>query len=184
MSKNSNFLKSLERDFTFSSDKGRFTRKDLDNSSNLVEKYFGMSKDPSQIDATPENKKFIFENLQDYMNMVKKGNEFVGSAFIVPCSRKTMNLFLSRKLTESELFEIVKDEDIENPECLYLCSAIIKKKYRRRGLAFLAFVKLIERIVSSKKIKPVIFAWNYSKEGKNLTRKIMKEFSLEFRERE
>jgi hypothetical protein len=51
------------------------------------------------------------------------------------------------------------------------------------GLALKAFVKAIKKITAKRKLKPVLFYWGYSKEGKKLSIQISKVLKFKIRER-
>ena len=108
----------------------------------------------------------------------------IGYSFALPCNRILMDKFMSNKINESELFkEIKKLKLTDTPETIYLCASVVKKEFRRQGLATKAFVKMIDKITSNEKKKPILFAWAYSKEGGKLARKIAEITELKLKER-
>jgi len=155
--------------FWFSSDHGTVTRKDIEETSRLSEDFFETQGDPSQVATSPENKAFIFSSLQKYLNIIKKEDRVIGYAFVLPSTKETMNAFLEERITEAEVFERVHHLDLTlDPEALYLCAAVIDKNYRGQGLATQAFEKLLEKLTSHLKIKPFLYAWIYSEDGKRI----------------
>lgn len=157
---------------TFSSDSGRLSREDLDKTSEMAEEYFGMESDPDQIPATRENRDWIYENLSDYVNIIRNEDEIIGFSFIIPCNKKLMDRFVNKKINEAELFEEVKKINLNKLETLYWCSAFVNKEFRGKGLALSAIIKIINKVTNDLKNKPTLFYWKYSNEGEVLGKRI------------
>lgn len=157
---------------TFSSEQKKFARKDLDETSMMAEKYFGMEKDPNQIPATKENRNWIYKNLSNYVNIIKNNDKIIGFVFVIPCDLRLMKKFVDGKINESELFENVKKIELKNPKAIYLCSAFVNEKFRGKNLATSAMIKTIKNVTSNGRNKPVLFYWKYSSDGEKLSKKI------------
>lgn len=148
------------KSISFSSDDGKFSREDLNETSRIAEDYFGMQNDVSQIPATKETKDWIYRNAKDYLNIVRSDENIVGYAFMLPCNKKLMNDFLNKKINEAELFEgIKKIKLVKIPETIYLCASFLKEDFRGRGLATKAFIKSINKITKNGEYKPILFYW-------------------------
>jgi hypothetical protein len=174
----------VKRRITFSADSGEISRKDLDETGRITEKYFRMQNDPNQIPATKKNKDWFFKNALDYLNIIRCGNKIIGYAFLLPCNDILMERFTSGKINEAELFENIKKIKVNDPpDSMYLCASVIEKDFRGKGLATSAFVKTISKVMSNKKERPVLFYWEYSKEGTKLAKRIAKITDLELRKR-
>ena len=106
----------MMNNISFSSDTGKITRKDLDETSKLTEEYFGMKQDPSQIPATSENRDWIYKNILDYLNIIRNNRKIVGYAFLLPCNRTLMEKFVKEKLDEAVLFESIKQIKLQEPK--------------------------------------------------------------------
>lgn len=170
---------------SFSSDDGKISRKDMDTTSKMTEDYFGMEKDPEQIPATSENRDWVYKNIPDYVNIIRNGDEIIGYAFLLPCNRELMDKFISRKISEAELFERIKKIKLDKiPETIYLCASIVREKFRGRGLATEAFVKALNKLTHNGMEKPFLFYWKYSNEGERVAHKIADKTGLELRRRE
>ncbi|HVY01836.1 MAG TPA: hypothetical protein VHA12_03675 [Candidatus Nanoarchaeia archaeon] len=167
--------------YTFSSDLEDCSRKDFDITSKMSEDFFGMTTDSEQFQASEENKDFLFKHLKNFVNIIRFNKEVIGYSFIIPSNKKLMSLFLKGKITESELFDRVKSEKINenNFDCLYLCSAIIKEEHRGKGLSIEGFKKLIVNLIKIRgNVKPDLFFWEYSKEGSIVAKKISEHFGF------
>lgn len=162
-----------KRDFSFSSDTGNISRKDLDETSKIAEDYFGTQKNNNQIATTPENRDWFYKNIKDCINIIRFKEKIIGFSFTMPTTKKLMNSFISGKINERELFEKIKQEKIQQfPEAIYLCSAVIKKEFRRKGLVKEAFLKSLNKIISNSNKRPILFYESYSAEGNSLAKKI------------
>ena len=169
---------------TFSSDSGKISRKDLDETSKITEEYFGMKKDPNQIPATSENKDWVYKNIPDYLNIIKNNGKIIGYSLLLPCNRTLMDNFVKKKINEAGLFEGIKMVKLDGiPETIYLCASIVKEDFRKRGLATSAFIKVINKITHNGKEKPILFYWKYSREGGRLVKKVAEITDLELRVR-
>src|SRR3989344_6209380 len=154
---------------TYSSDEG-FTFEELLEAAKIAEKYFELEDNPEMMQASDENIKYIYDNLHDFLNIIKVNNKVVGSTFIFPCSEKQMSKFISKKISEAQLFEDIMNKPITNFSALYLAGATITPEYRRKGLAFQGFKKTIEK-VKTRKITKLLY-WPLLEAGERLCRKI------------
>jgi len=98
----------MKGQISFSSDDGKISMEDLDETSGLTEKYFGTKNDPNQIQATPKNRDWIYENIPNYINVIKDNGKVIGYALMLPCTAKLMEKFLNKKINEAMLFENIK----------------------------------------------------------------------------
>ncbi len=158
---------------TFSSDKGGVTLKDLVQTSKLSEMYFKTNLDPSQFQVTKANTLYVFRYLKKFINIIKCNKKIIGFTFMLPCNKKLMNAFVNKKISENQLFDgIKKSVNPKKFEALYFCASFIKPKFRRKGLATEARMKSIKKLLKGKKIKPILFCWPYSAEGKRFGLKV------------
>ncbi len=173
----------MEDKITYSVDLGNLKRKNMDITSEMAQDYFGMQTDPNQIPAMNENRDWIFNNIPDYLNIIKSGDEIIGYALLLPCSISMMNKFIQRRINESKLFEEIKRMKIpKNPEAIYLCAAFIKKEYQNKGLATNACLNMIDKITQKGKNKPILFYLKFSEEGEKVATKISRLTGLELKE--
>ena len=96
--------------------------------------------------------------------------------------KEAMEQFISKKISEAELFEKIKIIKVPKiPEAIYLCSAVIKKELQGRGLATQASIRLINKISKNSKQKPILFYWAWSKNGEKLANKLARLTNLELK---
>lgn len=85
--------------------------------------------------------------------VIKKDNEQIGYTFILPASKKLMNLFLKDEITENELSKSIKEEVTQdNFDAIYLCASVIKPEYENRGYAVHAMKDSIEKMIEERDI--------------------------------
>ena len=167
---------------TFSVEVGELTSEDIDESSELAERFFNMASKPDEIPASEENKKFILEKIPDCDNVIKSDGKIIEFTFVVPCNKSIMNRFLSNDLTEKELFEEVKLKiNYDNFDTIYLCSSFIEKGYRGRGLAVKGRIMSIKTRIGNRKINPILFSWPQTKEGEKSVRRTASVLGLELK---
>ena len=166
------------KEFTFSSDGKLISLEDLEVTSKIAEDYFGTEKDPNQMETSKENRLWVCEN-QKYVNIVYNNSKIIGFAFMLPCTKYLMDLFISIKINERELFERIKKIKFDKElEVLYLCSTVIKKEFRKKGLATEASLKLINKLTNNLDKRPILFYENYSKEGETIANKLANKTGL------
>lgn len=128
----------------------------------LAEEAFAVKNDPDQLDVNQD----VIERLQKMhpsaVSEYDDGNGPVAWVLMIPTTLDLMNQFLEKKISEKELF-ILTPLDIAY-DALYLCSAMVLKEYRRKGIAKRLALDAIENI---RKIHPIkaLFVWAFSKEG-------------------
>lgn len=165
----------MKKNISFSSDTNQIAREDLEITGKMSEDYFGMQKDPNQLPATPETKDWIYKNSKKCVNIIRNNDEIIGYAFMLPANKEIMQEFILKKINEKTLFEKIKILDLNQPpETIYLCASIVKKEFRNKNLATMAFIKIINKITNNLKVKSVLFYDPYTNEGNKLTLKIAK----------
>ncbi len=161
-----------EDKISFSIDK-KLTLKTINESSRLAEAFFHMESKPDEIPANKDTKLFFLNSIPECDNIIYAGEKVIGFALIIPANKIIMNQFLSKKITERELFEKVKKEiNYEIFNTIYLCSCFVKKEYRGKGLAVQAWRESILKIIGKRKVKPILFVWTQTKEGENTAKKV------------
>lgn len=151
---------------TFSVDR-KLTKKDWDESAKLAQNFFHTENKLDEIQISEENKRFLQKYIPDCHNIIRAGRKVIGSTFIIPCNKELMKKFLTKKISEKDLFEEVKKKiTYKNFDTIYLCSSFLKEEYRGRGLAIEGRIKSIKKILQGRRIKPILFSWAQTKEGK------------------
>lgn len=170
-----------EDKITFSSDGGSVNDKDLAESGRISEEYFKTHSDSNQLQVGEETHKWILNN-KEYLNLIKYDGKVIGYSFAFPSNKKEMGEFISGKINEATLFERIRELRFKGcPEAIYLCASVVKKEFRRKGLASMASIKIINKIIGKSKSRPIIFYWGYSKEGDKLAHNISRITELELR---
>src|SRR3989344_1281271 len=104
---------------TFSSDTKNLKRADLEVTAKMAEDYFGTDADPEQMPTTKEVRDWISKYIPEYLNIIRDGKEIIGYAFMLPCSLKLMNDFLTKKMSEKVMSEGIKKlKEYKNPEAI------------------------------------------------------------------
>jgi hypothetical protein len=135
----------------------------------LAEDVFDVKSDPEQLDINQK----VIERLQEIhpatLSEYDDGNGPVVWILVIPTSIELMNLFISKKISEKELFE--KTEPGKKYEALYLCSAMVLKEFRGKGIAKRLTLEAIRSIQKDHPLKS-LFVWPFSDEGDHLAETI------------
>ena len=128
----------------------------------LAEDVFDIKDDPDQLDVDQEiivRLKMIHPaTVSEY----RDANGPVAWLLVIPTTLDLMNRFLSKEITEKELYEMTPLNT--SYEAIYLCSALVLEEYRRKGIIKQMAIKAIERIRKDHPINS-LFVWAFSKEG-------------------
>ncbi len=166
----------------YSSDRENgYTYEEFEKAGMLAEKYMELEDHPGSIRASEANMRWIYENIPDFVNLIFDDKKVIGSIFTLPCSLKQMNDFLSKKITEQELFVSVRDGK-RSYEALYIGGAVVVPDYRRKHIALTAVKKILEKHERMCK-KPILFYWSFSEAGKKGAMKLAEETGLEIKAR-
>lgn len=155
--------------------------KDLDTLFDIADKEFGFKDDPNQYNPT----KLEFYKLQKKYPfsfcIIKDDDVVVGFVTLLPSSKKLMNSFLNKKINEVVLVNnISKNITLNNFECLFLTSAYINEKYRKKGIISNIYKKMINFYLDKNK-KLVLFGWVFTNQGLLLGTRLSKELNLVFK---
>lgn len=169
---------------TFSVELGKLTKQDIDESSIFAEDFFQMEEKPDEMQASEENKNFILNNIPECDNVIRADGKVIGFTYIVPCNKDIMERFLSKEITENDLMEEVKDKiNYDNFETIYLCATFLKEEYRGKGLATKGMIMSIEKIIEKRKIKPLLFYWSQTPEGKKTVERVSEKLGFDLKVR-
>jgi GNAT superfamily N-acetyltransferase len=134
----------------------------------LSDEVFSSRTDPDQLNID-EN---VMEHLQlihpDTISEYDDGNGPVCWILCIPTTLDLMNQFISKEISERELFELTPLKT--HYEAIYLCSALLLEEFRGKGIAQRLGLKAIENIKVDHSIKALFF-WSFSKEGEKLADK-------------
>ena len=145
----------------------------------LVDEFFSVKNDPSQLDVTP----IVMEQLNE-LHPSTLSEEVIGDGpvcwiLLIPSTLHTMEDFISGKISESDILKQSMDakKSSENFEAIYLCSAIVLPEFRNKGIAKKLTLDAIASIRKDFNIKS-LYAWPFSEEGKKLSTLIGEVVSL------
>ena len=128
----------------------------------LAEEVFAVKSDPSQLDIDQE----IIERLKKIhpatVSEQSDENGPIAWILLIPTTLELMNMFLDKKISEKELFNLTPLNSTY--EALYLCSALVLEEYRRKGITKRLALEAIESIRKDHPLKS-LFLWAFSKEG-------------------
>ena len=129
----------------------------------LAEETFAMRTDPEQLDVDQE----VLEHLQRIhpatVSEQVDVNGPVAWVLLIPTTTELMESFLSRTLTEKDLYE--RTPAGERYGAVYLCSALVLEEYRRQGITRRLALDALERIRQDHPVR-ALFVWNFSREGR------------------
>jgi len=92
-----------------------------------------------------------------------------------------MDDFLNKKINEDVLVRnIFQNINLNNFECLFLTSAYINDKYRKKGIILNIYKKMINFYLDKNK-NIVLFGWVFTDQGLLLGQKLSDELNLDFK---
>ena len=141
----------------------------------LVEEVFATKEDPDQLDVNED----IIEGLQKLhpatLSEYNEGDGPIAWILLIPTTQELMQLFVEKKISEKELYELTKPGI--KYDALYLCSGLVLEEYRRKGIARNLTLDAIKKIREEHPLK-ALFVWSFSKEGDIAAEAIAREVSL------
>ena len=135
----------------------------------LAEEVFDVKNDPGQLDVDEKVLERLIKIHPSTVSEYDDGNGPVAWILLIPTSLELMNNFIHNKISEKELFELTPLNSTY--ETIYLCSGLVLKEYRRKGIAKQLSLAAIESICKEHPIK-ALFAWSFTKEGDSGAEKI------------
>ena len=87
-------------------------------------------------------------------------------------------MFQKELTRENYLKKIKSIKFKETIQYIYLCSSVLKEKFRRKGLATEGVIKLINKVTHNLREKPTLFYDSYSKEGEALAKYVATKMKL------
>jgi ribosomal protein S18 acetylase RimI-like enzyme len=138
------------------------TKSNIERLIQLAEEVFAVKNDPDQLDVDQK----VIERLKKIhpstISEYNDGNGPVAWVLVIPTTIDLMKKFLESSITEKELFEQTPTD--AQFEALYLCSALVLKEYRRKGIVRELTISAINTIRKDHPLK-TLFVWSFSKEG-------------------
>lgn len=147
----------------------------------LADEVFAVKDDPSQLDVDQSVldrlKKIHPATISEY----NEGNGPCAWVLLIPTTTDLMNLFVSGKITEKELYEQTQPGQTYN--AIYLCSALVLEEYRRKGITKNLALSAIKKMKEKHPIR-IAFVWAFSAEGDKTAEAIAREAGLPLLKRE
>lgn len=128
----------------------------------LADEVFAVKNDSDQLDVNQEALERLMRLHPATVSEYDDGNGPVAWVLLIPTTLDLMHQFLDTTISEKELFDRTP-LDTEY-DALYLCSALVLKEYRRKGIAKRLALEAIENILKNHPLK-ALFVWTFSKEG-------------------
>ena len=141
----------------------------------LADEVFGSKSDPDQLDVNPDVLDHLRRIHPATVSQHDDGNGPVAWILLIPTTLSLMNRFLKSEISEKELYELTPLDAAY--EALYLCSAMVLKEYRRKGIARQLTLDAVEEIRKDHPIK-ALFVWTFSQEGLRGSEALAKLISL------
>lgn len=146
----------------------------------LADEVFAVHDDPTQLQVDVDLLERLHRLHPATRGEVIDGDGPVAWTLVIPTTTELMEPFLAGTITEQELYERTPEGAVY--EAIYLCSAMVLKEHRRKGLAKRLFLESIASIGRDHPIR-ALFCWPFTKEGDALAGVLARETGLPLRER-
>jgi GNAT superfamily N-acetyltransferase len=150
-------------------------KNNLERMIQLADEFFSVKRDPSQISV---NGRVLARLRHIHPGTISEKSTSKGPVawvLVIPTTQTIMDQFISKKITERELYN--KTPLHAAYSSIYLCSALVLPEYRRKGLAKKLLIKAIKTIQKDHPVQK-LFSWAFSAEGKRLAASVAREVSL------
>lgn len=145
----------------------------------LATNFFYAEPDDEQLPPEEYNYEFSKNKTPFSTNIIKEENKVIGFTSIIPCDERTMKLFLNKKINEKEMWHKIKNLKWKEVTCAYLAATLIIPTYQKKGIGTKARITHINKIQELYPNLKKLFCWTYTKEGKKLIKKVIKEINQE-----
>ena len=141
----------------------------------LAEETFAMHNDPSQLQVDEGVRERLLRIHPATLSEFSDENGPVAWLLVIPTSRELMEKFISKKITEKELFD--KTPLDISYDALYLCSGLVLEEYQRKGIIKHLALKAIEDIRKDHPIQ-FLFNWAFTEGGDRAAEKLSEQTGL------
>jgi len=135
----------------------------------LADEVFAVKSDPSQLDINPKVRQKLLQIHPATMSEYIDGDGPVAWLLVIPTTFELMSRFLTKEISEKELFELTPLN--AQYDAIYLCSALVLEEYRRKGIVRNLACSAIENIRKTHPLKAA-FVWAFSPEGDQTAKNI------------
>jgi uncharacterized protein YdeI (YjbR/CyaY-like superfamily) len=141
----------------------------IDRLIKLAEETFAMNNDPSQLQVDQAVRDRLISIHPATMSEFSNENGPVAWLLILPTTLDLMERFITREITEKELYELTSPND--KYEAIYLCSGLVLDEYRRKGIIKQLALKAIDDIRRDHPIR-CLYNWAFTEEGDRVAERL------------
>lgn len=128
----------------------------------LADSVFDTKNDNNQLDVNEDVLLKLQKIHPSTISEYNEGNGPIAWVLLIPTTEELMFKFIKKDISEKQLFELTPLN--AKYEALYLCSALVLKEYRNKGITKQLTLSAIENIRKTHLIKS-LFVWPFSTEG-------------------
>ena len=135
----------------------------------LAEETFAMNSDPSQLQVDQSVRDRLVRIHPSTLSQFSDENGPVAWLLVIPTSVELMERFISKEITEKELYEMTPEST--EYDALYLCSGLVLPEYQRKGIIQRLAINAIEEIRKDHPIR-FLFNWAFTEGGDRAAEKL------------
>ena len=147
----------------------------------LADEVFSSKNDPEQLNVNEAVMEGLFKIHPVCLSEYEEGEGPLAWVIVIPTSKRIMNAFLKKEISEKELYQQTLNE--RRFETIYLCSALVLDEHRKKGIAKKTCLEAIEKIQKNHGID-TLFLWSFTPEGLHCAESISKATKLTLLKRE
>ncbi len=141
----------------------------------LADDVFASKNDSEQLDVDESILEGLGKIHPACVSEYDDGNGPVAWVLMFPTTKKLMELFLAKNISEKQLYESTPLG--EAYDVIYLCSAMVLEEHRSKGIATRLALNSIEQIRKDHMIES-LFVWAFTIEGRRLSSELANFLSL------
>ncbi|MFH1328815.1 MAG: hypothetical protein ABIH76_08260 [Candidatus Bathyarchaeota archaeon] len=165
-------------EITFSIDTCVAVQQDIEEAACMAEEFFHSIPDPYQLKVDTANFNWVHTRFPECLNIIKSGEKVAGVTMIIPATTQLRNDFLSKKISEFELFERIKQTVTrENFDAVYMCLVFVSSEFRGQALGQRSFEMSLRKLCGERKIP--LFFWAYVPCGTVVAKKVATALGLD-----
>jgi GNAT superfamily N-acetyltransferase len=135
----------------------------------IAEEIFGSEYSPDHIPITVESGEKLDTLTSHWIKyrLDEKGDP-IAWAVVVPTTKELAQKFISKEITEKELFDLTTPQ--QKYSAVYLCAVVTIPEYRRKGLGWQLLKEAVEAVAKTEDY--ILFVWPVGKGGLELSQKV------------